>query len=132
MNATPPLEEMERAFAQRDASYDGLFFVAVKSTGIFCRPSCPARKPLPENTRFMVTAKEALFAGFRPCRRCRPLRTDGQPPEWVEGLLAKVEEDPSRRIKDGKLGGYGGGLWRKQRLLDLEREAAACQAGRSV
>lgn len=107
MNATPPLEEMERAFAQRDASYDGLFFVAVKSTGIFCRPSCPARKPLPENTRFVATAKEALFAGFRPCKRCRPLHTGGQPPEWVEGLLAKVEEDPSRRLKDGDLRDLG-------------------------
>jgi len=107
MNATPPLEEMKRAFTERDASYDGLFFVAVKSTGIFCRPSCPARKPLPENTRFVATAKEALFAGFRPCKRCRPMHTDGRPPEWVEGLLARVEEDPSRRLKDGDLRALG-------------------------
>ncbi len=107
MSAMPPVDEMQRAFEARDSSYDGVFFVAVSSTGIFCRPSCPARRPLSRNTRFMATAKEALFAGFRPCKRCRPLHTDGQPPEWVEELLAWVEEDPSRRIKDGDLRARG-------------------------
>jgi AraC family transcriptional regulator, regulatory protein of adaptative response / methylated-DNA-[protein]-cysteine methyltransferase len=103
MSAMPPPEDMERAWARRDASYDGLFFVAVSSTGIFCRPSCPARRPLPENTRFVATARDALFAGFRPCKRCRPLHTNGRPPGWVEGLLAKVEEDPARRMRDADL-----------------------------
>ena len=107
MHAIPPVREMEEAFAAHDASYDGVFYVGVRSTGIFCRPSCPARRPLPENVQFLATPKEALFAGFRPCKRCRPLHTDGRPPEWVEALLAKVEEDPTRRLKDGDVWAMG-------------------------
>jgi AraC family transcriptional regulator of adaptative response/methylated-DNA-[protein]-cysteine methyltransferase len=107
MHAIPPVREMERAFAEHDATYDGVFYVGVRSTGIFCRPSCPARRPLPENVQFLATPKEALFAGFRPCKRCRPLDADGRPPEWVEALLAKVEEDPGRRLKDADLRGMG-------------------------
>jgi len=104
MNATlPPRSEMERASVARDASYDGLFFLAVKTTGIFCRPSCPARKPNPENVDYYASAREALFAGFRPCKRCRPLATDGAPPEWVAGLLSEIERDPSVRIDDAEL-----------------------------
>ena len=103
MTAMPPRSEMEQAFSRGDASYDGIFFVGVTTTGVFCRPSCPARKPLPENVAFYPSAREALFSGFRPCKRCRPMHTDGRPPEWVEGLLIKVDEDPTRRIKDADL-----------------------------
>ena len=81
MKHLPSLQEMERAVNESDASYDGIFFVAVRTTGIFCRPSCPARKPLPQNREYYATAREALFAGYRPCKRCRPLETDGRPPE---------------------------------------------------
>lgn len=94
---------MERAVNASDASYDGIFFVAVRTTGIFCRPSCPARKPLPRNREYYATAKEALFAGYRPCKRCRPLDTDGRPPEWVTRLLAEVERQPSARWRDADL-----------------------------
>jgi AraC family transcriptional regulator of adaptative response/methylated-DNA-[protein]-cysteine methyltransferase len=94
---------MERAVNESDASYDGIFFVAVRTTGIFCRPSCPARKPLPKNRAYFATAREALFAGFRPCRRCRPMETDGCPPEWVARLLAAVESDPQARWRDRDL-----------------------------
>lgn len=104
MNATlPPRTEMERATLARDASYDGLFFLAVKTTGIFCRPSCPAKKPRPENVVFYPSPKEALFAGFRPCKRCRPLEADGRPPEWVAGLLSAIEREPGQRLDDGEL-----------------------------
>ena len=99
----PSRAEMERAWNQRDASYDGIFFPAVKTTGIFCRPSCPAKKPRPENVVYYSTPKEALFAGFRPCKRCRPLDTDGRPPEWVAGLLSEIERDPSTRLNDFEL-----------------------------
>ena len=54
-----------RAVSSRDPRFDGVFYVAVTSTGIYCRPSCPARTPLPENTRFYVTAAAAQDAGFR-------------------------------------------------------------------
>lgn len=95
--------EMERASGARDNSYDGLFFLGVKSTGIFCRPSCPARKPLPRNTEYYATAREALFAGFRPCKRCRPMETDGKPPEWVRQLLSTIEKNPTGRYGDAYL-----------------------------
>ncbi len=103
MKVLPPVNEMERAFSVKDASYDGIFFLGVRTTGVFCRPSCPARKPLSENVEYFATARDATFAGYRPCKRCRPLETNGQPPGWVEQLLAEVEKDPSRKLKDSFL-----------------------------
>lgn len=93
---------MQRAYLERDASYNGLFFLGVRTTGIFCRPTCPARKPLPKNVEYFPSAQAALFAGYRPCKRCRPLEADDQPP-WVAPLLAEVERDPSPRIADADL-----------------------------
>lgn len=65
------LEEMYEAVIRNDANYDGLFFYGVKTTGIFCRPSCQSKPPLRENILFFHDAEEALQAGFRPCKRCR-------------------------------------------------------------
>jgi len=100
--ALPGRDEMLRAFMDRDASCDGLFYAGVTSTGIFCNPSCPARKPKSENVEFYASAKEALFAGFRPCRRCRPLE-DGGSPDWVRDLVEKVEAEPNKRLRDSEL-----------------------------
>src|SRR6476469_6552066 len=61
-----------RAVQARDSRYDGRFFTCVKTTGIYCRPICPARPPKPENCSFVPTAAAAHAAGFRPCLRCRP------------------------------------------------------------
>jgi AraC family transcriptional regulator, regulatory protein of adaptative response / methylated-DNA-[protein]-cysteine methyltransferase len=94
---------MEKAVSRRDPAYDGAFFVAVRTTSVFCRPSCPARTALRKNRVFYRTAKEAIFAGYRPCKRCRPLATNGRPPDWVEMLLKKVEADPESRIRDADL-----------------------------
>jgi AraC family transcriptional regulator of adaptative response/methylated-DNA-[protein]-cysteine methyltransferase len=99
----PDHAEMDKAFRSRDGSYDGLFYVGVRTTGIFCRPVCPARKPLPENIEFFPTPKEALFAGYRPCKRCEPLKAGGELPAWVAGLLDRVESDPTARIKETDL-----------------------------
>ncbi len=96
---------MERAYLGRDVSYDGIFFLAVRTTGIFCRPSCPARKPKPENVTYYTSAREALFAGYRPCKRCRPMDANGKPPDWVGKLLAAVERDPSARLSDADVRG---------------------------
>ncbi|MDD3798482.1 MAG: Ada metal-binding domain-containing protein, partial [Novosphingobium sp.] len=63
---------MRAAFAARDRSQDGRFVAAVRSTGIYCRPSCPARRPRPENVAFYPDNAAAEAAGFRPCRRCKP------------------------------------------------------------
>src|SRR6185437_10514422 len=61
-----------RALKARDARFDGLFFTAVRTTGIFCRPVCPARTPLLRNVEFFPNAAAAQAAGYRPCLRCRP------------------------------------------------------------
>ena len=99
----PPAKEIERAYKESNELYDGIFYLGVKSTGIFCRPSCPARKPLAKNVEYFATPKEALFAGFRPCKRCRPLEVMGKLPDWVTGLLNKVEEAPAKRFNDAYL-----------------------------
>lgn len=103
----PPVTEMEKAFLRRDTGYDGLFLVAVKTTGIFCRPSCPARRPKRENMAFYGTPREALLAGFRPCRRCRPMAAGGKPPRWVRAILDRVEKAPEVRLRDGDLRAMG-------------------------
>jgi AraC family transcriptional regulator of adaptative response/methylated-DNA-[protein]-cysteine methyltransferase len=96
MKILPSTSEMERAFLHGDAGYDGVFWTAVRTTGIFCRPSCPARKPKRENIEFFPSVKEAMFAGYRPCKRCRPLEIDERPPQWVASLLAKADSDDAR------------------------------------
>src|SRR6516225_7764630 len=103
MNSIPSINEMRRASVQKDASYDGIFFLAVRTTGIFCRPSCRVRKPKPENVSYFATAREALFAGYRPCKRCRPLTAHGEAPDWLEPILAAVESAPDARLQDGDL-----------------------------
>lgn len=70
--ASLSVDEMARAFAARDRARDGQFVVGVVSTGIYCRPSCPARRPRPENARYFASIEEAESAGFRPCKRCEP------------------------------------------------------------
>jgi AraC family transcriptional regulator of adaptative response/methylated-DNA-[protein]-cysteine methyltransferase len=102
----PPRREMERAYLGSDASYDGLFYLAVKTTGVFCRPSCHARKPKPENVEFFAGPNEALFAGYRPCLKCRPLSGD-EAPGWVSRLLDRVERTPQDRIREGDLRAMG-------------------------
>src|SRR3954468_16488234 len=102
MPSLAPTTELTQAYLSRDAAYDGLFFLGVRTTGIFCRPTCPARKPLPKNVEFFPDPKAAIVAGFRPCKRCRPLAADDQP-QWVTDLLADVENDPAARISDGDL-----------------------------
>ena len=70
--ASPDFDAYYRAIQAKDARFDGKVFVGVRSTGIFCRPICPARTPKPENCEFFVSAAAAHAAGFRPCLRCRP------------------------------------------------------------
>ena len=98
---------MLAAFLGRDASYDGVFVTAVRTTGIFCRPTCPAKKPRPEHVDFFPSPREALLAGFRPCLRCRPLEPEGTTPEWLAPLVTEVEADPSRRWRDADLRALG-------------------------
>ncbi len=101
--ALPTRAAMLRAFQSRDAGFDGVFWTGVRTTGIFCRPTCPARAPKPENVEFFPSAREALAAGYRPCKRCAPLALPGDAPEWLRPLLAAVEQDPGRRWTDAGL-----------------------------
>src|SRR5262249_7468095 len=105
-NPLPPIAEMERAYLSRDATYNGLFFVGVRTTEVFCRPSCPARSPNPKNVEYFPTAAEALFAGYRPCKRCRPMATDDHP-ACATSLLAEVENNPAARITEADLRARG-------------------------
>lgn len=72
-------EEMWKAVSLNDAAYDGVFFYAVRSTGVYCRPSCKSKIPRRENVCFFNTAEEARDNGFRPCKRCRSDLLDYQP-----------------------------------------------------
>jgi AraC family transcriptional regulator, regulatory protein of adaptative response / methylated-DNA-[protein]-cysteine methyltransferase len=94
---------MYLALTERDSSYDGVFFAAIRTTGIFCRPGCPARTPRQENVEFYSSVRDALVAGYRPCLRCKPMEPLGAAPEWIENLLQRVDADPSRRWKDSDL-----------------------------
>ena len=77
--ATTEHEVYERARLARDPRFDGRFFIGVRTTGIYCRPICPANSPKSENVRFYPTAASASEAGYRPCLRCRPETAPGSP-----------------------------------------------------
>ncbi|HWE67648.1 MAG TPA: DNA-3-methyladenine glycosylase 2 family protein [Acidimicrobiales bacterium] len=95
------IEDPDRCYQaahSKDARFDGVFFIGVTSTGIYCRPSCPARTPKRENVRFYRSAAAAQQAGFRACLRCRPDATPGSP-EW--NLRADTVARAMRLIRDG-------------------------------
>ncbi len=93
----PDHDTLYAALLARDPSYDGRVFVGVSSTGIFCRLTCPARKPNPENCHFYETVGECLEAGYRPCKRCHPLAPAAETDPAVQMLLAALEEKPTHR-----------------------------------
>ena len=99
----PPSETMYRALVDRDSSFEGIFFAGVRTTGIFCRPTCTAKKPARENVDFFATPSEALHGGYRPCLRCHPMDPDKRPPQLIERLRAEVERAPGGRLTDKEL-----------------------------
>jgi AraC family transcriptional regulator, regulatory protein of adaptative response / methylated-DNA-[protein]-cysteine methyltransferase len=99
----PPTETMYRALVNRDASFEGIFFVGVRTTGIFCRPTCTAKKPARENVDFFATSGEALESGYRACLRCHPMDPGMRAPELIERLRAEVERAPGGRLTDKEL-----------------------------
>ncbi len=115
-------EDCYRAIETKDARFDGRFITAVRTTGIYCRPSCPARTPHARNVRFYPTAAAALQDGFRACKRCRPDAAPGSP-EWdVRGDLVGRA---MRLISDGVVDREGvGGL--ASRLGYSERHLHRC------
>ena len=103
MELLPPCETMYRALVNRDPSFEGIFFVGVRTTGIFCRPTCTAKKPARENVDFFATPSEALHGGYRPCLRCQPMDQEKRPPKLIERLRAEVERAPGGRLTDKEL-----------------------------
>jgi AraC family transcriptional regulator of adaptative response/methylated-DNA-[protein]-cysteine methyltransferase len=102
MMTLPSTLEMYRALVERDRSFEGLFFACVRTTGVFCRPTCRARKPKPENVEFAATAQEALHRGYRPCRVCDPM-DEATAPNWLGPLADEMKRQPDVRLKDHDL-----------------------------
>lgn len=99
----PSSDEMYQALVDKDSQFEGVFIVGVKTTGIFCRPTCSARKPKRENVEFFENTKLALDNGYRACKVCRPMKVVGENPEWVVELLKVVESQPDKKWKDYEL-----------------------------
>jgi AraC family transcriptional regulator of adaptative response/methylated-DNA-[protein]-cysteine methyltransferase len=91
---------MYEASVRKDTSYEGIFFMAVKTTGIFCRPSCTARKPKFANVVFFKTVDEAMQHGFRACKVCKPLEISGAVPGFVTTAMNLVQKDTGVKLKD--------------------------------
>jgi AraC family transcriptional regulator of adaptative response/methylated-DNA-[protein]-cysteine methyltransferase len=108
MRAQDKHESLDRkakleATMSRDAGYDGVFYVGVTSTGIYCLPSCKAKKPLPKNIVFFSDRAEAIAAGFRGCKRCKSETFPDVSPEWLKSVLDLMRERPAGRIDENEL-----------------------------
>lgn len=96
-------DRMYKAIIEKDTSFEGVFFTAVKTTGIYCRPSCTARKPKLENIEFYTTSKECILKGYRPCKVCKPLENLNETPKAIKLLLEELDADPALKFKDWDL-----------------------------
>lgn len=96
-------EIMYQASFAQNPEFEGVFWMGVKTTGIFCRPTCTARKPKFENVEFFNTTKEAILKGYRPCKVCKPLENPDETPVGIQSLLNELAADPSLKIKDYNL-----------------------------
>lgn len=95
------------ALINRDTRFDGHAYVGVTSTGVFCRLSCPARKPKRENCRFFDRVSGAIDAGFRPCKRCHPLGPAAAADAGIQTLLAALEQRPTYRWRETDIAALG-------------------------
>lgn len=124
-----------------------MFFTAVLATGIFCRPTCTARKPLPVNVAFYATAADAAAAGFRACLRCHPLEYGSGVPAWLQPLFDAVNAAPDHRWSQADIARHGvaparARVWFKQhyditfseyvRTRRLGRALAGLQSGDNI
>ena len=91
---------MYQASYEKNSDFEGVFWMAVKTTGIFCRPTCTARKPKPENVEFFDNTKDAIQKGYRPCKVCKPLVNPDETPLDIRKLLIELSENPGLKLKD--------------------------------
>src|SRR5258708_2510371 len=103
LDLLPPPTTMYRALVDRDSTFEGIFYAGVRTTGIFCRPTCSAKKPARENVDFFATPSEALHGGYRPCLRCNPMDPDKTAPKLIQRLREEVERAPGGKLTDKEL-----------------------------
>ncbi|HYF97742.1 MAG TPA: trifunctional transcriptional activator/DNA repair protein Ada/methylated-DNA--[protein]-cysteine S-methyltransferase [Coxiellaceae bacterium] len=99
MISTKQRDVFYQALLAKNPEYEGIFYVGVTTTGVFCRPTCGARKPKKEHCEFFISAQDATLASFRPCKRCRPLSHPNQVSDVVRLLIEAVEQEPTKRWK---------------------------------
>ena len=92
--------EKYQIILNKDNSYENIFITAVKTTGIFCRPSCSARKPKEENVTFYDSIHDAILNGYRPCKVCKPMEEVGGTPQYIKAIIKELNDDPFLKIKD--------------------------------
>ena len=103
MNTQSQSDVFYSALSRRDSAFEGIFVVGVKTTGVFCRPTCSARMPKRENVEFFRSAQEALAQGYRPCKICTPMQHQGTPPNWIKSLLDELTVTPTLKLRDQDL-----------------------------
>ncbi|HRE39731.1 MAG TPA: methylated-DNA--[protein]-cysteine S-methyltransferase [Ignavibacteria bacterium] len=96
-------KELYNSFINNEIRFDGVYWVGVKTTGIFCRPVCTARKPKEINVTFFDSIREALQNGFRACKICKPLNNPDETPKNINLLLSKLDENPETKFKNYNL-----------------------------
>ena len=109
MRITEPqkIDRYYEALINREEDYVGIFYVGVKTTSIFCIPTCRARKPKAENVEFFTAFKDALDNGYRPCKICRPTENAATPPEEVQRAISLVSQSPKDKVRDYELREHG-------------------------
>jgi AraC family transcriptional regulator, regulatory protein of adaptative response / methylated-DNA-[protein]-cysteine methyltransferase len=120
MITLPSTQTMYAALLKRDSAFEGVFFAGIKTTGIFCRPTCGARKPRLENVEYFSSTQEALYAGYRPCARCHPMDREKQKSDLVKKLNDLFEKSPTHKITGQEL-----------RLMGIEPSTARRQFKRT-
>ncbi|MFA5834487.1 MAG: methylated-DNA--[protein]-cysteine S-methyltransferase [Bacteroidota bacterium] len=96
-------DTMYNALLRKDSTFEGTFYAAIKTTGIFCRPTCTARKPKRENVEYYSTPKDAILHGYRPCKVCAPMTVVGDYPTEIKKIIFRITEHPLDKLKDGDL-----------------------------
>ena len=99
---------MMKATMTRDSAFDGIFYVGVKTTGIYCLPSCKAKKPFPKNIVFFKNREDAKKAGLRGCNRCKSESFPDVEPKWFKSVVIYLQNERSRKASEKRLTAFAG------------------------
>ena len=103
----PATKRMYQAFVEKDSSFEGIFWVGVKTTKIFCRPTCTVKKAKEKNVEYFSKIEHAQAHGYRPCKVCRPLELKQEFPYWIASLLDEIKSSPALKLSDASLRARG-------------------------